>query len=111
MDQIVNNHNISQRSILNDSEILNSEPIMSLQAVATAQYSLNSLFLRIQMPNDFLCVVLGWSSEDEYFEVGADPLQEGKTLRPNIESNLFLIPTNADLAGLLIPHTVNKSLI
>jgi hypothetical protein len=74
MDQIIDNYNIRQRSVLDDSEVLNSESVMSLEAVAAAEYSLNGPFPGIQMSDYFLSIVFSGSCEHVNLKVGADSL-------------------------------------
>ena len=76
MDQIINNYNIRQRSVLDYSEVLNSESVMGLEAVAAAEYSLNGPFLGVQMPDYFLSVVFGGSRKHVNLKVRADSLQK-----------------------------------
>ena len=76
MDQIINNYNIRQRSVLDDSEVLNSESVMGLEAVAAAEYSLDGSFPSIQMSDNVLGVVFSGSCKHVNLKVRADSLQK-----------------------------------
>lgn len=84
---------------------------MSLKAVTSAKNSLDSLFLGIQVPDNFLCVVLRWSSKHIDLKVGTDPLQEWKAVGSDVEPQSVLISANGYLARLLIPYGMNESLV
>ena len=76
MNQIIDNYNIRQSSVLDDSEVLNSESVMGLEAVAAAEYSLNGPFPGVQMSDYFLGIVFSGSREHVNLKVRADSLQK-----------------------------------
>lgn len=57
VDQVVDDHDIVQVSVLDDPQVLNVKPIMSLHAVLSMEDSVNGLVLFVQMSNDGLGIV------------------------------------------------------
>ncbi len=64
VNQVINNDNVFQRAILDDSEILDFESIDCFETVFPVKYSMNSFSFFIQVFHNRFGIVFGGGGED-----------------------------------------------
>jgi len=111
VDQIVDDDDIIEISILYDLQILDLQALLGLKTMISAQNPLDRLSLGVEMGDNCLSVIFSRCSESIYFEEMTDPLQKQKTIRPHIEPNTLFSFLHQKICLLSTPNSMDKCLI
>ena len=111
VDQVVDDHDIVQVSVLDDPQVLNVKPIMSLHAVLSMEDSVNGLVLFVQMSNDGLGIVNRWGSENINEEVLAHSVQKLKAMGSDVEPELVAIQFKVHVRFFIIEDRMNQRFV
>ena len=65
VQKIVNDNHVFELTVFDDSEILDEEAVLGLHAMLPGKYITDVLILRVDVVDDRICIVLGWSCEDD----------------------------------------------
>lgn len=96
---------------MDDPEILDEEPILSLHAILSMKKSLDRLLLLVQIGDDRLCVVVGASSEDIDVVVDAHIGQELEAIGTHVELELISFAGELHISFVVGKNRVDEGLI
>lgn len=111
MSQIINHDDILEIPILNNPEILDEEPILSLHTILAVKEALNGFLFLIEIGNDGLSIVQSASREDIDIVVVAHIGQKLKAIRPDIELEFITLTGKAHISFVICEYWVNERLI
>lgn len=96
---------------MDDPEILDKKPILSLHAVLPMKKSLDRLLFLVEIGDNRFCVVMGASSEDIHIVVKAHIGQEFEAIGPHVELELISFAGKLHISFVVGKNRVDKSLI
>lgn len=85
MHSVVHNDSFTQVHVLHNAQVLDIEPILSLQTVLPVQQASDRVAELVQKPDDGQCVGLGRRSEDVDIVQGPHPAQKYEQVRAQRE--------------------------
>ena len=91
MHQVVDNYDVVQISVLDDSEILDVESIVGLHAVFPMENAVDGFVLFVQVADDGLGVVDCGGGKDINEEVFTHSIQEFEAVGSDVESEIVAI--------------------
>lgn len=111
MNQVVNDDDLREISILDDPEILDSKPVFGFQTVLPSQKALNVIFIGVEVIDDRFGIFMGGRGEDVDLEMFTDGVKEHFAEWTDIEPDFVSFGVDFYLVFFIVFHGMNEGFI
>lgn len=111
MSQVINDYDVFQLFIWNDSQVFNEKSIVSLHTIFSVHNSQNGFLFLVQVANNWFSIILGSGCEHINVENLTHRWQKFQAVRSDIEFELIAFVSKLDISFFVCEYGMNKSLI